>query len=481
MQMTSVPPRSGAKRPVNVGNLTEWDASEVKADDIKGENHMSAFTDFVLNTKPQDVPDHVRARTADYLLDLIAVAAGAVDMPASRIIRESTARMYGPGTGGNAHMLFDARKVSVAGAALATATQIDALDAHDGYSPSKGHAGCGLIGALLAEVDEMEDLAGDEFLTTLAIGYEVACRAAVSLHETACDYHTSGAWVAIACAAMSVRLKGGSPETLRQAIGIAEYHGPRSQMMREIDNPTMLHDGSGWGAMTGVVSADMAMGGFLGAPAITVEAGEVAHHWNDLGTRWLVMEQNIKLFPICRWVHAPIGAALKLRSEHEIQSADIERIEIHAFHNSTRLSHSMPKGIAEAQYSLCYPVACALKLGRVGPSEITGALFDDAEIARLVGVTDVSECDHCNANFPADRLGRVVLHLKDGRSFDSGISQAPGEASAPISRAGLIEKFHSYADPVLGHDRASKIRTSVFDLQQGGALGDVLRQLRAPA
>ncbi|MGB1216216.1 MAG: MmgE/PrpD family protein, partial [Pikeienuella sp.] len=173
----------------------------------------------------------------------------------------------GPGTASNAHMLFDGRKVSEAGAALATATQIDALDAHDGYSPSKGHAGCGLIGALLAVTDEMNDLPGDEFLTTLAIGYEVACRAAVSLHETACDYHTSGAWVAIACAAMSVRLRGGTAEQLRQAIGIAEYHGPRSQMMREIDNPTMLHDGSGWGAMTGVVSADMGMGGFLGAPA----------------------------------------------------------------------------------------------------------------------------------------------------------------------------------------------------------------------
>ena len=476
--MTSVSRRSGEKRPVNVGDLTEWGVFQAKAEGNKGENHMSAFTDFVLHTKPADLPAHVRARCADYLLDLIAVAAGAVHMPASRVIRESTARMYGPGTASNAHMLFDGRKVSEAGAALATATQIDALDAHDGYSPSKGHAGCGLIGALLAVTDEMNDLPGDEFLTTLAIGYEVACRAAVSLHETACDYHTSGAWVAIACAAMSVRLRGGTAEQLRQAIGIAEYHGPRSQMMREIDNPTMLHDGSGWGAMTGVVSADMGMGGFLGAPAITVEADDVAHHWSDLGTRWLVMEQNIKLFPICRWAHAPIGAALKMRAENGLNSADIDRIEIHAFHNSTRLSHSMPKGIAEAQYSLCYPVACALKLGRVGPAEITGELFDDAEIARLVAVTEVSECDHCNAHFPADRLGRVVLHLRDGRSFDSGIARAPGEAIEPISRDGLIEKFHAYADPVLGEIRAKEIREAVFALDQDTNISNLLDLLQ---
>jgi len=442
---------------------------------------MSAFSDFVLNTRPSDLPDHVRARTADYLLDLIAVAAGAVEMPAARITRESVTRMYGPGQGANARMVFDGRKASAAGAALASATQIDALDAHDGYSPSKGHAGCGLIGALLAIADEMEDLSGEEFLTTLAIGYEIACRAAVSLHETACDYHTSGAWVAIACAAMSVRLRGGSEDQLRQAIGIAEYHGPRSQMMREIDNPSMLHDGSGWGAMTGVVSADMAMGGFQGAPAITVEAGEVAYHWDDLGVRWLVMEQNIKLFPICRWAHAPIGAALRMKAENALDSSNISRIEIHAFHNSTRLSHTMPKGIAEAQYSLCYPVACALKLGRVGPEEIMGDLFQDAEIARLVAVTEVSECDHCNAHFPADRLGRVVLHLKDGRVIDSGIARAPGEASDPIPRAGLIEKFHAYADPVLGAARAEKIREAVFVLERGGDVAALRKELhRAP-
>ena len=44
---------------------------------------------------------------------------------------------------------------------------------------------------------------------------------------------------------------GLSPDQLRQALGIAEYHGPRSQMMREIATPTMLHDGSGMGALVG--------------------------------------------------------------------------------------------------------------------------------------------------------------------------------------------------------------------------------------
>ena len=56
-------------------------------------------------------------------------------------------------------------------------------------------------------------------------------------------------------------------ERLRHAFGIAEYHGPRSQMMRCIDFPTMVKDGSDWGAAVGVSAAYLARDGFTGAPA----------------------------------------------------------------------------------------------------------------------------------------------------------------------------------------------------------------------
>ena len=43
-------------------------------------------------------------------------------------------------------------------------------------------------------------------------------------------------------------------------------------MMRCIDHPTMVKDGSGWGAFAGVSAAYLAADGFTGAPAITIEA-----------------------------------------------------------------------------------------------------------------------------------------------------------------------------------------------------------------
>ena len=93
---------------------------------------------------------------------------------------------------------------------------------------------------------------------------------------------------------MAARLRRMSAGQLREALGIAEYHGARSQMMREIATPTMLHDGSGWGALAGLSAAILAEEGFTGAAAATVEAPEAARHWDDLGRFWQIEHQYVK-------------------------------------------------------------------------------------------------------------------------------------------------------------------------------------------
>ena len=440
------------------------------------------FADFVLGAGPGDVPDEAMERVQDLILDLIGVGAAATHIDAARLGREMALRLFNAGDDETrARILFDGRQASLAGAAYAGATQIDSLDAHDGYSPAKGHAGCGLLPGVLAFAEHYPELSGPDFLAAMVLGYEVASRAGVALHGTVSDYHTSGAWVALAVAALGVRLAGGDQDTLRQAIGIAEYHGPRSQMMREIDNPTMLHDGSGWGAMVGVTAGQLALSGFTGAPALTVESDEAAAYWADLGREWLVTKQNIKLYPVCRWAHAPIKAALDLRAEHGLEASDVAAIEISSFHNAIRLALDIPETTGKAQYSLSYPVAAALVFGEIGAAEISGETFGDAEIARLVAATSVAECDECNANFPADRLGRTVLITRDGRRLDSGIVRAPGEHTNPIDRAGLIEKFHTLTGPVLAAERRAEIERAVFALGDPGAkLRDLTELLYRP-
>ncbi len=63
---------------------------------------------------------------------------------------------------------------------------------------------------------------GQEFLTRVVIGYELGSRLGQALHATAKDYHTSGAWCALANAALGARALGLDTEQTRHAVGIAE-------------------------------------------------------------------------------------------------------------------------------------------------------------------------------------------------------------------------------------------------------------------
>ena len=118
--------------------------------------------------------------------------------------------------------------------------------------------------------------------------------------------------------------------------------------------------------------ARLAERGFTGAPAITVEAAEVADIWRDLGEAWVVDRHYIKPYPVCRWVHSLVGATLELRTKHGIKTSEIAKIDLTAFHESTRLYRAVPETTAVAQYAIAFPVAAALVKGRVGVDEITG-------------------------------------------------------------------------------------------------------------
>jgi len=434
------------------------------------------FHDFVHDVRFDDLPSDVVRFARRWLLDLAGIAAGGVEMDVSRIIRSHAASQFGPGTR-SARMLFDGRRVSPAGAALAGGMTIDALDGHDGHKLTKGHVGCGVFPAALAMAEAEEKLSGEDFLTAIVVGYELGSRAGIALHRTACDYHTSGAWIAVTCAALGARALGLDRGRTREAIGIAEYHGPRSQMMRCIDHPTMVKDGSGWGAMTGVSAAYLAADGFTGAPAITVEGDDVADLWADLGDRWRIFEQYYKPHPVCRWAQPPLQAVLGLRAAHDLTSDQVERIEVATFHQSVRLATRAPKTTEEAQYSTAFPTAAAMVRGQVGPAEVAPEAFADPEILRLSEGMTFSELDVYNDAFPAHRFAHVVLHLKDGRRLVSDRTEALGDPENPISDTALRAKFHAIANPRLGRPRAEAIEQTIDNLGAGTGVDRLIEHL----
>jgi 2-methylcitrate dehydratase PrpD len=437
---------------------------------------------FTRELRFDDIPSEVTQTAVLLTLDLIGVLVAAEKLDASRIARTHAVKHWAPGPQApSATLLFDGRVASVPGFCFAMATQIDNLDAHDGWQPSRGHAGAALFPALAAFAQTHHDLSGREAMVAMVIGYEVAYRASLALHATVTDYHTSGAWNALGCTAIGARLRNTDKQVLRHALGIAEYHGPRSQMMREIANPTMLHDGTGWGAPTGAYALLIAEDGFTGAPAATVEFDDAAFAWEDLGERWLTVEQYIKPYPVCRWVHAPIDAALALREEHKFAAEQIERIDVATFDYSADLNGTVPQTSPMAQYSLAWPIAAALARGRVGVDEVMVESFDDSVLQDLTARTHAVRNPEYEAAFPDQRLASVTITLKNGSVLESGTTQASGGPVPQPTPDEVISKFRRFAGSAIEAQRIAQIEQTVLGLTDESARFHSLTDLLIPA
>lgn len=430
---------------------------------------MEHINQFIHQLTFENLPPSVVKQAGICLIDVLGVAAAGHDTKLAKIMESYVSdQMAGP-----IPLLFSDMSASLSGASLFGASLIDSIDAHDGQVLTKGHVGVAIIPALHALIsDQLEKgqvIEGKELITALVIGYEVATRAGIALHDTALDYHTSGAWNSIGVAAITARLLKLDVIQTREALGIAEFHGPRSQMMRCIDYPTMVKDGSGWGALAGMSSGLLAQSGFTGAPAITLDADTLSNSpeqaqavteiWQDLGSRWYIEEQYFKAYPVCRWAQPAVEAIRAIQAETPLDHSQIESIEIVSFHQAKRLHVTNPSTTEQAQYSLPFSVASAIMDNEVSPESISETdlgLFNPERIA-LSEKVQISESDDYNAVFPAERWAHAIITLKDGTRLTSPGSIAKGNPENPLTDQEIKDKFFRLSSTRLSSDQQSLI------------------------
>lgn len=426
---------------------------------------MNAILDFIHDLSFNDLPQPVIAQAKRCLLDLSGVAVAGRSTRLSHIMQGFVRSQYP----GEIPMLFAGQTASACGAALYGAMLIDSMDAHDGQVLTKGHVGVSVLPGLLALTHGVA-LDSREWLTHLVVGYEIATRAGIALHASATDYHTSGAWNGLGVVAMAARLLPLSKVQTREALGAAEFYGPRSQMMRCIDYPTMLKDGSGWGALAGISSALLAQSGFTGAPAVTLADESLSSIWSDLGQRWYILEQYFKAYPVCRWAQPAVEAVRQLRVQLPQDLSQIESIRVFSFHEATRLHTMHPTSTEQAQYSLPFSVACALMDDSITPraiAETDEGLFHPLR-RQLSAKVQMVEEERYNVLFPAERWAHTEILLKDGQRLLSESTMARGNPENPLSDDELKSKFLLLSETGLSSPQQQALYESCQTLDIGG-------------
>ncbi|MCF8093356.1 MAG: MmgE/PrpD family protein [Desulfotignum sp.] len=421
---------------------------------------------FIMETAWEKLPRAVQHQAKRCLLDNMGAMIAGHGTPVGQLMARLAAAQF---SGDQAAIVVSGRRVSAAGAALANGFAANALDIDDGYRKIKGHPGVCVLPALLAAVQRMSEdgciVSGKQFLTTLAVGYEVGIRAGLIRHATCDTYHSSGSWGAVAGAAAAGRVLGLTREQLWHALGAADYHAPMAPMMKCITTPSMGKDSIGWGSLVGIVSALMAREGFTGIAPLFDNTPEP--EWIDsLGSAWEIENLYFKPHACCRWAQPGVDGTLKLVRDHGILPDDIEKITVYTFAESAALRRDWPKDTEQAQYNIAFPIAAALLDGQVGPAQVLPPRLLDDDIHKMMNKIDIIAQERFQKQFPDRAESEVEIRTRSGHIRRSGVMSARWDPATTLpADQELIDKFFWLAGPVLGEKNTAGICDRIFHLE----------------
>ncbi|MCC6123966.1 MAG: MmgE/PrpD family protein [Pirellulales bacterium] len=416
----------------------------------------------------QDLPPKVQRQAKRCLKDILATSAGSAVLPAPRQALPLIESQYGSGT---IPLWFRGRSSSRVGAAFFNAFAVDCLDCHDGFRLTKGHAGATVVPVAVGIAAETR-CTGAELLTAIALGYEIACRAGLALHQIyAPAVHSSGAWAALGAAAAGAKLLQVPAERLDPLLGVAEYYAPVSPIMRCTEYPCAVKDGAAGGAWAAAHALTMDACALAGLPSLFADEAAGREQIATLGDDWMILRQYFKPYPTCRWTHPAVEAVWHLQAAHRFPHECVASIVVETFGAALTLVTEHPRDPDEAQYSMPWAVAAALVDGCLGVGQVHPDRLSDPTIRALAQRVKMVRADDIDRRFPAECLARVTVTLDDGRCWTHPAVPARGDYVAPLTDEDMNVKLDSLVEPALGYAFCRHVSAEFDALEQSSVEG----------
>ena len=400
--------------------------------------------DFIINTKWDTLPEDVQSRMKGCFIDLmgaLAVGSRSRQFEAGLKLAE---KIYAKG---DITVIGSDKRFGFMGASAAMGHSSNAYDIDDGHNITRAHPGTSFVGAILAAAYE-KNISRNEFLSAMLTAYEASIRSGAAIMDYYNYAHSSGTFGAVGVAVGVGKIYGFTREELNNVISVAEFNAPLVPGIRSVEYPSMNKDGVPFGVMVGALAVMDSACGFEGNKNL-LEADEYCHYLDDLGEKYQVMDLYFKPYPCCRWAHPAIDACISLMRERGITCEEIEHVTIKTFKRATLLSKIEPKTADEAQYNIAYPVAASLVYGGFGIDRVAEKSLRDKKTLAMMKRLSFEVDEALDAKFPAKRICRAEITLKNGKTYISGECEPRGEAHENIGIDWLSDKFRRITAPVL--------------------------------
>jgi len=408
---------------------------------------IRALCEHVLRVDYRDLPPAAVSAAKTFLQDTIGVGVAGSAGPWANDLLDCLGVW---GAGNEAGVFARSARFPAPSAALANAYQIHNSEFDCVHEGAVVHTMTAVVPAALAYAERRGGVTGEQLVTALVVGVDVACHIGVA-SRAALKFFRPGTTGGFGATAAVGKLMGFDAGTMVRAMG-AVYGQMCGTMQAHTEGSSLLGLQVGFNARNAIMACDMAA---RGVPSVeNVLEGpfgfyrlfegdyDAAAIVEPLGRTWRITELSHKPFPSGRATHGIIDGLLDLRRRIGFAARDVERVIATV---PPLVRHLVGRPVAEqpepgyARLCAGYVGARALMNGTVGLDDFRPLALDDSASRSLARRFEME----VDGNPDPNALGPVTVTvlLRDGRHHEARISQMYGSPANPMSRDAHLAKF----------------------------------------
>jgi 2-methylcitrate dehydratase PrpD len=442
---------------------------------------IETLTQFVAQTRWDEVPAPVQRHTKLVLLDTLGVILAGAERPEVRQLRERLAATAGRGATVYARGWPEHDPRS---AALLNGIAGRSIELCEGLRLVSGQAAMQILPGILA-VGEHAGSPGRELLAALVLGYDVAGRLAAGFTPRPLA-HQNGQVSLLAAAAAGARLRGLDAAGISRAMRIATTLLLTPSYTNAVAGATALNIAGGMSGFAAVLAPELALAGFEAQEDAIEEAlsqlvgsGFTPDGLTDeLGTRWEITRNYFRLYACCNPIHPALDCLRATLTELRPHPTEVQRIDVATYRFASVMRNPNPPNYFASKYSLPHAAAVMVVRGNAGYAELDDTALDDPVIAALRHRVHVSEDPAMSAVAPRLRPARVQVTLTDGRQATHACESHRGDFEQPFAEEELRAKFRQLAGVVLTPEDVEQVEAAIDHSEEWQSVGELPSLLR---
>ncbi|MBR5382061.1 MAG: MmgE/PrpD family protein, partial [Oscillospiraceae bacterium] len=203
---------------------------------------------------------------------------------------------------------------------------------------------------------------------------------------------------------------------------------------------------------------------------------------DGIGEQWLIMKQQFKPYPCCRYIHASLDMFYSLQKKYKFEPGDIKAIRCNTGAFVAHPDQYSVHNQVDAQFSMPYNIALAAFGYAPGPAWQEKKSLTDPRVLEFMHKITLTVADRYNELKKQDKrtfYSCVEIDLADGRTVSESEDYARGSSveGFRLTDEELVQRFRTCASVILPDEKTERAIDIIMNLEKYDSLDELARNI----